>query len=63
MVDGGGGVIFFIHILRIVERLHLLQRQEREFFIDNILDRIHFIIEMILVDLGNVTLTWHERLQ
>ena len=23
---------------------------EREFFIDNLLDRIHFIIEMILVD-------------
>ena len=30
--------------------VHNLHIQEREFFIDNLLDRIHVIIEIILVD-------------
>jgi len=34
-----------------------IQEREREFFIDNLLVRIHFIIEMILVDHTSSTLS------
>ena len=30
--------------------VHLIYLAEREFFIDNLLVRIHFIVEIILVD-------------
>ena len=48
-----GGGTFLVSLeehLKFMQLLHDRLQREREFFIDNLLVRIHLIIEMILVD-------------
>ena len=49
MIKGVGSSLDVVRVDQVLEELSVFQR-EREFFIDNLLVRIHLIIEMILVD-------------